>query len=160
MSHCADAIQLGLPYYGRGYTLSDPSCNTPGCRFSGPNKPGVCTNTAGMLSLNEIKDIIKDKGLTPANLQGALMKSITWDDQWIGYDDEETISAKKLVANQYCLGGTMAWSVDFNSGTGSGTTPPVSTDGTCGSQGGALCPDGQCCSSYGVSSSSVYSDLR
>lgn len=61
MSHCADAIQLGLPYYGRGYTLSDPSCNTPGCRFSGPNKPGVCTNTAGMLSLNEIKISLKTK---------------------------------------------------------------------------------------------------
>ncbi|THY12303.1 glycoside hydrolase [Aureobasidium pullulans] len=136
-------INLGLPWYGRGYTLSDASCNTPGCRFSGPNKPGTCTNTAGILSLNEIKDLISNKGLTPVYMQDALMKSITWDDQWIGYDDEETISAKKLVANQYCLGGTMAWSVDFNSGTGSDycgsgcvsgpcTVGGITTDGTCG----------------------------
>jgi hypothetical protein len=83
-------------------------------------------------------------------LPDALMKSITWNDQWIGYDDEETVSAKKLVANQYCMGGTMALSVDFNSGAGSGTTPPVSTDGTCGPLGGAVCPDEQCCSSSGV----------
>jgi hypothetical protein len=95
--------------------------------------------------------LISQKGLTPVYLPDALMKSITWDDQWIGYDDEETVSAKKLVANQYCMGGTMAWSVDFNSGAGSGTTPPVSTDGTCGPLGGAVCPDEQCCSSSGVS---------
>lgn len=159
MIHCANSTQLGLTYYNRGYTLSDLSCDPPGCRFSGPNKPGVRTNTPGMLCLNEIKDLIKDKGLTPTNLEGASMKSITWDDQWIGYDDEETISAKKLVANQYFLGGTMAWSVNFNSGMDSGTTPPVSTDGTCGSQRGATCPEDRCCSLYGVSSSSIESDL-
>ena len=46
------------------------------------------------------------------------MKQITWDDQWIGYDDAETVAMKKKWASGYCFGGTMVWSVDFDSGTG------------------------------------------
>ena len=48
-------INFGLAYYGRGYTLSDPSCNHLGCSFSGPSQPGPCTNYGGVLSLAEIK---------------------------------------------------------------------------------------------------------
>jgi chitinase len=33
--------------------------------------------------------------------------------QWVGYDDSDTIALKKSMANSYCLGGTMIWSVDF-----------------------------------------------
>ena len=47
----------------------------------------------------------------------------------------------------------MVWSVDFNSGQGSGDTPPVTTDGTCGlAHGGTICGNwsaGDCCSSAG-----------
>lgn len=46
------------------------------------------------------------------------MKQITWDDQWIGYDDEETVEMKKKFASGMCFGGTMIWSVDFQSGDG------------------------------------------
>ncbi|KAL8681974.1 MAG: hypothetical protein Q9224_006813 [Gallowayella concinna] len=47
-----------------------------------------------------------------------MMKQITWDDQWIGYDDEETTTMKKKWASGYCFGGTMIWSIDFKSGSG------------------------------------------
>ncbi|KAH6652447.1 glycoside hydrolase superfamily, partial [Truncatella angustata] len=124
-------INFGLAYYGRGYTLSDPSCNTLNCAFSGPSKPGTCTNFAGVMSLLEIENIIKEKKLQPTLLSEAMMKQITWDDQWIGYDDADTIKLKKAWADGQCFGGTMVWSVDFNSGSGSGDTPTKTTDGTC-----------------------------
>jgi len=44
-------VNLGLAYYGRGYTVSDPSCPYIGCKFSGPSKGGSCTNFGGVLSL-------------------------------------------------------------------------------------------------------------
>ncbi|KAF0324503.1 glycosyl hydrolase family 18 [Colletotrichum asianum] len=133
-------IVFGVAWYGRGYTVSDTTCNTLGCGFKGPSKPGKCTNQAGVMSLTEIQDLIKEKGLKPRLLEGAMMKELTWDDQWIGYDDyylteemielcEETVALKKKFANNYCFGGTMAWSVDFNSGTGDSNSAPVSTDG-------------------------------
>jgi chitinase len=40
-------LALGFGFYGRAFTLADPSCTTPGCPFSGGAKPGVCTGTSG-----------------------------------------------------------------------------------------------------------------
>ena len=77
-------IDLGIAWYGRGYTLSDPSCNTLGCPFSGPSKPGKCTNRAGVLSLIEIKQMIASGEATSRLLPDIGMKELVWGDQWIG----------------------------------------------------------------------------
>jgi len=150
-------INLGVAYYGRGYTLSQSSCNTLGCAFMGPSKPGACTNSAGIMSLAEIQALVMQKGLTPKLLQDSMMKQVTWDDQWMGYDDAETIGLKKTWGDGLGFGGTMIWSVDFGSpaGTSPGGTPlgPPTTDGTCGAaNGGRTCvgwSTGSCCSSHG-----------
>ncbi|KAI1854021.1 hypothetical protein JX266_001162 [Neoarthrinium moseri] len=106
-------LNFGLAMYGRGYTLADPSCNQLLCPFSGPSKPAPCTSFGGVMSLVEIKNLIKEKGLTPQYLEESMMKQITWDDQWIGYDDEETFAAKLAYADSLCFGGSMVWSIDF-----------------------------------------------
>ncbi|KAK4118449.1 glycoside hydrolase family 18 protein, partial [Parathielavia appendiculata] len=106
-------INFGLAMYGRGYTLADPSCNQLLCPFSGASDPAPCTNSDGVMSLLEIQQLIKRKGLKPQYLADSMMKQITWDDQWIGYDDEETFAAKKAWADSRCFGGTMVWSIDF-----------------------------------------------
>jgi chitinase len=106
-------INFGLAMYGRGYTLADPSCNQMLCPFSGPSKPAPCTNFDGVMSLLEVQQLIEERGLKPQYLPGAMMKQITWDDQWIGYDDEETFAAKKAWADSQCFGGSMVWSIDF-----------------------------------------------
>ncbi len=113
-------INLGVAYYGRGYTLSDPKCNYIGCKFSGPSKAAPCTAQTGVMSLIEIQQLIAthQPKIYPDLLKDPMMKQITWDDQWIGYDDDETIALKKTFANDLCFGGTMIWSVDFNSGAG------------------------------------------
>jgi len=51
-------------------------------------------------------------------MKEAMMKQITWEDQWIGYDDLETTAMKRKWASGYCFGGTMIWSVDFETGSG------------------------------------------
>ncbi|ORX99883.1 glycoside hydrolase superfamily [Clohesyomyces aquaticus] len=143
-------INFGLALYGRGYTLKDTSCRTLGCPFAGPSKPSICTNSEGVMGLVEIQDLIKRKSLTPKSLPDSMMKQITWDDQWIGYDDADTIKQKKAWADNQCFGGTMAWSVDYDSGVGSGLVPKNTTDGTCGKgHGNTVCgdwPQGSCCS--------------
>ncbi|KAJ8108265.1 hypothetical protein ONZ43_g6481 [Nemania bipapillata] len=146
-------INFGLAWYGRGYTLADPNCNQLLCPFIAPSKPGKCTGTPGVLSLREIQQLAAEKGLTPRLNTDSYMKELVWGDQWIGYDDEETHAMKRRFANNLCFGGTIAWSVDFNSGPGSGDEPPVSIDGSCGSgSGGRVCEGsgfGDCCSAHG-----------
>ena len=98
-------INFGVAYYGRGYTLANPTCNSLGCPFSGASKPAPCTNFAGVMSLREIQQKIEADNLTPKLLPEAMMKQITWADQWIGYDDDETIALKKAWADGECFGG-------------------------------------------------------
>ncbi|KAK2017074.1 hypothetical protein LZ32DRAFT_600707 [Colletotrichum eremochloae] len=135
-------INFDVALYGRGYTVSDKSGNDLSCSFKSPSKPGVCTNSDGVMLLVEIEKLIQKKGLTPKYLPEAMMKQTAWDGQWIGYDDADTVKEKKAWADNQCFGGTMAWSVDFNSGSGSGLEPTNTTDGTCGhANGNAVCGD-------------------
>ena len=110
------------------------------------------------MSLTEIKQLVKEKGITPRLDEQSMMKELVFDDQWIGYDDEETHEMKRQFANNLCFGGTMAWSVDFYAGDEAGSEAPVSTDGRCGpDHNGALCEGstfGTCCSSDGWCGSS------
>ncbi|KAH6957466.1 oviduct-specific glycoprotein, partial [Fusarium avenaceum] len=106
-------LNFGLAMYGRGYTLADPSCNQLLCPFAGPSKPAPCTGFGGVMSLVEIEQLIKKRNIKPQYLPDSMMKQITWDDQWIGYDDDETFAAKRAFADSLCFGGTMIWSIDF-----------------------------------------------
>ena len=36
-------VNLGIGFYGRSFTLANPSCNTAGCPMKGGGTPGPCT---------------------------------------------------------------------------------------------------------------------
>lgn len=97
-----------MGFYGRSFTLSDPSCSTHGCPFSGGGNPGQCTQTSGVFFEPEIQDIISQNGLTAILNEEAGIKHIVWDtNQWVSYDDEETLALIRTFANKKCLGGRM-----------------------------------------------------
>ncbi|KAG8162769.1 hypothetical protein KVR01_007247 [Diaporthe batatas] len=112
-------IVLGLGFYGRSFTLADPSCKTAGCPFSGGGAAGECTNSVGTLSFVEINRLI-EAGATVTLDKDAAVQIVTWDnDQWVSYDDAETFKMKLDYANSLCLGGSMIWasSTDDSLGT-------------------------------------------
>lgn len=148
-------INMGLAYYGRGYSLADTNCNHVGCVWSAQSRPGPCTNFAGVMSLKEIESLALQVGVKPTLLAGDMMKQLTWSDQWVGYDDLETIAMKKQWANAHCFGGTMIWSIDLYSGPGSGDTPDGRGSSNPGSPGSA---SGQSGSFDTESSAIVYID--
>lgn len=85
--------------------MKDQNCMTAGCPFSDGAKGGECTGTPGVLSAAEINQIIKD-GATVTFDQEAAVKIVTWDtDQWVSWDDTETLKIKVDFANRRCLGG-------------------------------------------------------
>lgn len=86
--------------------------------YTGGSTRGPCTNSVGLLSTREIQEIIKQKALIPEYLSDLMITQISWDNQWIGYDDSQSIGMKTNWANEHCLGGTVIWSMDFNSGVG------------------------------------------
>lgn len=119
-------INLGLAYYGRTYTLADPTCGKIGCGFV-PGKGGSsgnCTRSTGILSLSEIRRLVDEEGAKPYLNSTAMVKYFTYaGSSWVGYDDSETLEMKRAFAEENCLGGTMIWSIDFDPETGGGEGP-------------------------------------
>jgi chitinase len=108
-------VNLGLAYYGRGFTLQNRTGTHEGCPAVGSIKNGPCTQSGAesVLSLTEIKDIVAKRKLSPSLVKPGMYKQIVWDGQWMGYDDEDTFSMKRAWASGKCLGGTMIWSMDL-----------------------------------------------
>lgn len=76
-------VVLGLGFYGRSFTLKDPTCNKPGCAFSGGGIAGNCSAASGILSNAEIQRIITQYDLTPTLDTTAAVKYMSWNsDQW------------------------------------------------------------------------------
>jgi chitinase len=113
-------VNLGLAYYGRGFTLGNKNCNTLDNSCAGTAKVsayGCSSGTDGVLTLADIKSLIQSRGLTPTYNSDAMVQTITWDNNWIAYDDEKTLPLKRNWATQNCFGGTAIWSVDlYNKG--------------------------------------------
>lgn len=91
--------------------MTTPSCSAPGCTFESAGNVGLCTNSVGTLSNAEIADRIAKNNLTPVHYVDAAVKVITWDDQWVAYDDAETYKQKVDFARSLCLGGVMVWAL-------------------------------------------------
>ncbi|CAD0088215.1 unnamed protein product, partial [Aureobasidium mustum] len=108
-------VVLGLGYYGRSFTLSDPECSSPGCTFSGGGSAGPCTGSVGTLSYDEITDVIA-AGAKVTLDKDAAVKYAVWGNQWVSYDDKETLAMKIDYANKHCLGGTLVWAVSQDTG--------------------------------------------
>ncbi|KAL2755812.1 glycoside hydrolase family 18 protein [Sodiomyces alcalophilus JCM 7366] len=81
-------VVLGLGFYGRSFTLEDPACTSPMCPFSGGAEPGSCIGTSGVLSNAEIREIMDRTGVTPEFDPIAGVKWISWEGQWVSYDDD------------------------------------------------------------------------
>jgi GH18 family chitinase len=102
-----DRVVLGLGFYARTFTVASTTCKTPGCKFVSGGRSGLCSRDVGTLTNAEIADIIEEKGLTPTLYQKEAVKIITWDDQYIAYNDVDTYELKMEYARSLGLGGVM-----------------------------------------------------
>ncbi|KAJ5999011.1 hypothetical protein N7451_006821 [Penicillium sp. IBT 35674x] len=110
-------VVMGTAFYGRAFTATSTSCMEPGCTFESAGNKGQCSRENGILLNSEIMDIIDEKGLTPTLYKEAGVKVAHWDDQWVAYDDEETLQLKVDYALGLDLGGVMVWAVSHDTPT-------------------------------------------
>ncbi|KAK1953668.1 glycoside hydrolase [Colletotrichum sublineola] len=107
-------VTLGLGWYGRSFTLADPSCNHPNgvCQFTSGGSPGECSRSSGTLTNAEIKRILASGTATESYDESAGVRWMTWDtNQWVSYDDGVTMQQKMTMARNLCLGGIMIWAI-------------------------------------------------
>lgn len=116
-----EKIVMGFGFYGRSFTLADPSCTKPGCPFKGASTPGPCTDTGGILAYYEIMAALngntgssKRSTITPVHDKKDAVNYFTYDNnQWVSYDDATTFGQKVDWANTVGLGGSMIWASDL-----------------------------------------------
>jgi chitinase len=114
-----DKVVLGLAFYSRSFTLTNPACSEPGCRISSGGNPGKCSKNTGVLLNPEIQDIIKQKNLAVRVYPKEAYKAVSWDNQWVSFDDGPTWRIKANLARSQCMSGVMVWAIsqDDKNGT-------------------------------------------
>ncbi|XP_013421191.1 chitotriosidase-1, partial [Lingula anatina] len=106
-----DKIVLGVAFYGRTFTLRNPEVHGLGAPIRGPGTPGPYTLEPSMLAYFEICEL--QSAQRNWSCQHKVPYSICGN-QWIGYDDTESLRMKGEYARSKGLGGVMVWSIDMD----------------------------------------------
>ncbi|KFY18019.1 hypothetical protein V492_00206 [Pseudogymnoascus sp. VKM F-4246] len=104
-------VTMGMAFYSRSFTLTDPACSALGCRISSGGNPGKYSDTVGVLLHAEIQEIIAEKKLTPVLDRVGAVKTVSWDNQWVSFDDVATWRLKANIARSQCIEGFMVWAM-------------------------------------------------
>ncbi|XP_008058652.1 chitotriosidase-1 isoform X2 [Carlito syrichta] len=107
----ANKLILGMPTYGRSFTLASSSDTRVGAPATGSGTPGPFTKEGGILAYYEI---CSWKGATEHRIQDQKVPYLFRDNQWVGFDDVESFKAKVSYLKQKGLGGAMVWTLDLD----------------------------------------------
>lgn len=110
----AQKIMVGMPMYGRSFTLKNVSMFDIGAEVMGGGRAGRYTKEEGFMAYYEVCDFLYEANTT-----------LVWDneqqvpfayngDQWVGFDDERSLGIKGDWLKSEGLGGVMIWSVDMD----------------------------------------------
>ncbi|KFA50333.1 hypothetical protein S40293_09933 [Stachybotrys chartarum IBT 40293] len=104
-------VTMGMAFYSRTFTLTDPSCNRSGCPISSGGNAGRCSGTVGVLLHPEIADIVAERRATTTLDRAAAVRFVSWGNQWTTFDDVATWRLKANIARSQCIQGFMVWAM-------------------------------------------------
>ncbi|XP_008545499.1 mucin-5AC isoform X1 [Microplitis demolitor] len=110
----SDKIILGIPTYGRSYTLFNQDATVIGSPADGPGEEGDATREKGYLAYYEIcENVAKSNEWEIVQPNSKAMGPYAFKgNQWVGYDDENIVRLKSMYVIEKSLGGIMFWSID------------------------------------------------
>uniref|UniRef100_G1QUJ7 Chitinase 3 like 2 n=2 Tax=Nomascus leucogenys TaxID=61853 RepID=G1QUJ7_NOMLE len=111
----SEKVVMGIPTYGHSFTLASAE-TTVGAPASGPGAAGPITEFSGFLAYYEICQFLKGAKIT--RLQDQQVPYAVKGNQWVGYDDVESMETKVQFLKNLNLGGAMIWSIDMDDFTG------------------------------------------
>jgi len=123
-----EKLIIGMPVYGRTFTLADPVQFDIGAPATGGGDPGRYTGESGFLSYYEICDFLHKDNTTLVWDNEQQVPFAYRDLQWVGFDDERSLKTKTKWLKAEGFGGIMVWSVDlddFHGYCGTGKYPLI-----------------------------------
>ena len=110
-------LLIGLITYGRSFTLSDPAVHGPRAPSRGPGMAGKFTREAGFLAFYEICEMIQ-AGADVTRMEDEGVPYLVYNDQWVGYEDVESLSKKLKFIRNGGFAGAMVWDLALDDFTG------------------------------------------
>ncbi|KAJ6111424.1 hypothetical protein N7523_007485 [Penicillium sp. IBT 18751x] len=98
---------MGFGFYGRALTLTDQSCTSLACPFSGGANPGVCTDTSGYFG-QDLPAQARSRQDGRCQVFGIQSRPM------ISYDDKDTFKQKIDWAYDIGFGGSLIWASDLD----------------------------------------------
>uniref|UniRef100_A0A3Q3JFP9 Acidic mammalian chitinase n=1 Tax=Monopterus albus TaxID=43700 RepID=A0A3Q3JFP9_MONAL len=119
-------LNLGLAAYGRAFTLSSASTDV-GAPVSGPGEDGCYTEKDGFWAYYET--CLYLEGVTVQLITDQSVPYATTENQWVGFDDKDSLDRKVSYLKKNNIGGITVWSLDLDDFTGQfckqGKTPII-----------------------------------
>ena len=124
---------MGMPLYGRSWTLAGKDNGYKSKAVGAGGNAGPYTRQAGILGYNEICVMLKQGGWTVKRDDVFKVPYMVKGNQWVNYDDTQSIKDKVDFLKSKGLAGGMVWSIetdDFRGLCGTGTYPLLRTIGS------------------------------
>ncbi|XP_004375324.1 chitinase-3-like protein 1 isoform X1 [Trichechus manatus latirostris] len=112
----ANKLVMGIPTFGKSFTLASSEAGV-GAPISGPGTAGPFTREEGILAYYEVCDFLREA--TVHRLLGQQVPYATKGNQWVGYDDKESVKSKVQYLRNRQLAGAMVWALDLDDFRGS-----------------------------------------
>lgn len=114
LSHGApkEKLVMGIPLYGRSFTLANAAEDFIGASVNGPGTAGPYSREPGVMGYNEFCEKLQTEqwDIRPSVEQFGLYA--VKGNQWLGFDDPTTVKYKMDYILEMDLGGAMVWSLE------------------------------------------------
>ncbi|KAL7399595.1 hypothetical protein ABVT39_027298 [Epinephelus coioides] len=108
-------INMGLAAYGRAFNLSSASSNV-GAPANGPGEEGCYTGEEGLWAIYEI--CLYLDGVTPQLITNQKVPYAITENQWVGFDNKDSLNTKVNYLKANNFGGAFIWSLDLDDNSG------------------------------------------
>uniref|UniRef100_A0A182PFM1 chitinase n=1 Tax=Anopheles epiroticus TaxID=199890 RepID=A0A182PFM1_9DIPT len=122
----AEKLVLGIPLYGRSFTLANAGNTQVGAPAVGGGTPGPYTGEPGVMGYNEFCEKLQTESWDLRWSEEQQVPYAVRNNQWLGYDDLRSVQLKVKFLLEQGLGGAMVWSLetdDFRGLCGGGRYP-------------------------------------
>lgn len=103
-----EKLIIGMPTYGRSFTLADTDRHGPNSPATSGGKEGVYTKESGFLAYYEICEMLNNGAVYVWDEEMKVPYMVDGD-QWVGFDDERAIRNKMQWIKTGGYGGAMVW---------------------------------------------------
>ncbi|XP_003376274.1 putative chitin binding Peritrophin-A domain protein [Trichinella spiralis] len=106
-------IIIGIPTYGRGWTIQNKTNTEIGAPSIGPSLPTKYVRFPGVCAYYEICQMIKAGGQRYWD-EESRTPYLVYNNQWFTYDDEQSFKEKLNWLKEEEFGGAFVWALDFD----------------------------------------------